>query len=488
VIDEARLKAIVGAENLSSDGPSLARYSSDMSFVPAMKPEYVVRPRATREIEHLVKLAREARTGLVPVSSGPPHFRGDTVPAASGSVIVDLSRMKRIIRVDRLNRSVVFEPGVTFAELVPAVEEAGLRLNLPLLPRKTKSVVGSLLEREPPVMPKYHWDISDPAGCFEVVFGSGDVFRTGAAAGPGSLEDQWEAGGAQKEAAGPSASSWYRLLQGAQGTMGIVCWASARCEIVPVLEEPFLVGSGHLETILEFVHWLLRLRLVNECLILNGLNLAIIMAETRPGDFSDLHRHLPPWVLFFNIAAYDYLPELRMKGQVQDMLRLAQKSGLQALKDMAGISSSNMLQRLRHSYPEPCWKMRHKGASQDILFVTTSEKIPTLISTLFKAAERLAFPIEDIGIYLQPIVQGVNYHCEFTLFYDPEETGAVQKVKQLCATAPLNLTSKGAFFSRPYGDNTRAVMERDPATLAALHKVKTILDPDNILNPGKLCY
>jgi FAD/FMN-containing dehydrogenase len=47
---------------------------------------------------------------------------------------------------------------------------------------------------------------------------------------------------------------------------------------------------------------------------------------------------------------------------------------------------------------------------------------------------------------------------------------------------------KGAFFSRPYAESTRMIMNRDAASLAALQKVKAILDPDNILNPGKLCF
>jgi len=50
-------------------------------------------------------------------------------------------------------------------------------------------------------MPKYHWDIADPLACTEVVFGTGELFRTGAAAGSGSIQEQWAAGGAQKEAA-----------------------------------------------------------------------------------------------------------------------------------------------------------------------------------------------------------------------------------------------------------------------------------------------
>jgi hypothetical protein len=126
---------------------------------------------------------------------------------------------------------VVFEPGITFGELIPAAAKGGLRLNIPLMPRSTKSVTGSMLEREPAIMPTYHWDIADPLQCVEVIYGTGDMFRTGAAAGPGDLEDQWKAGGGQVEAAGPSSASWYRLISGSQGTMGLVTWSSARCEI-----------------------------------------------------------------------------------------------------------------------------------------------------------------------------------------------------------------------------------------------------------------
>src|SRR5208283_4192137 len=181
-------------------------------------------------------LARETNTPLIPVSSGTPHPRGERVPSTGGAIIVDLSGMKRLIHISRKHRMAMFEPGVTFGELIEAVGKEGLRLNVPLAPRKHKSVLGSLLEREPVIMPIYHWDIGDPIGCAEIVFGNGEVFRTGAAAGPGTLEEQWAAGGSQKEAAGPSSSSMYRLIQGAQGTMGIVTWVSARCEILPKLE------------------------------------------------------------------------------------------------------------------------------------------------------------------------------------------------------------------------------------------------------------
>jgi FAD/FMN-containing dehydrogenase len=487
MISAENLAGIAGAENVKEDEATLKHYAGDMSFVQALKPRYVVKVHSTDDIQKLVKQSRENLTPLIPVSSGEPHFRGDTVPGAAEGIIVDLSEMKKIIMVDRRNRSTMFEPGVTFGELIKAVGKKGLRLNLPLLPRRSKSVVGSLLEREPVIMPKYHWDISDPTNCFEVVFGTGDIFRTGAAAGPGSIEEQWAAGGAQKEAAGPSSSSWYRVIQGSQGTMGIVSWATARCELVPSLEQPFMVCSDQIDKLLDLMHWLIRLRLVNECFILNGLNLAIILSG-KERSIEALKKKAPRWVLFFNIAAYEYLPEMRVAGQVEDMNRIAKKLDLDPVEELGDITADDILEKVQQPSKEPYWKLREKGSCQDIFFITTNDCVAQLIETMNGEAKKYGYDAARMGHYLQPIVQGVNCHCEFNLFFDPEDAVESEKVRQICLNAPQILMDKGAFFSRPYGESARMIMNRDAATVTALHKVKSILDPDKIMNPGKLCF
>jgi FAD/FMN-containing dehydrogenase len=53
--------------------------------------------------------------------------------------------MNQIRRIDRRNKIVIIEPGVTYAELEPALAKEGLRICRPLLPRPNKSVVASLL-------------------------------------------------------------------------------------------------------------------------------------------------------------------------------------------------------------------------------------------------------------------------------------------------------------------------------------------------------
>jgi FAD/FMN-containing dehydrogenase len=482
------LVRIVGADNVIQDQESLDKYSRDISFVNSVRPECIVKPRGAGDIQKIVELANESLTPLVPVSSGFPHFRGDTVPGLGGAIIVDLSSMKKIIRVDRRNRVVMCEPGVTFDELITAVEKEGLRLNMPLLPRKSKSVVGSMLEREPVIMPGYHWDIADPLGCVEVVFGTGDVFRTGSAAGPGTIEDQWAAGQAQSEAAGPSQASLHRVVQGAQGTMGIVTWASIRCEVLPRVEEPFLVGSRDLGKVLELVHWLIRLRLVNECFVVNNCDLASIMAREWPDSYQRLKDILPAWVLFFNIAGHEYLPEERVSYRTKDMMEIAQNVGLQPKHALAEISAYQLLDTVQRPCGEPYWKLRYKEASQDIFFITIYDKLPELIGTMYDMAREANYPSSDIGVYLQPIVQGTNCHCEFNFFYDHKDPRESVRIKGLSAAAITNLIRKGAFFSRPYGENTKAIINRDAATVNALAKVKSIFDPNNIMNPGKLCF
>jgi FAD/FMN-containing dehydrogenase len=482
------LESIVGTGKVLDNPEILEEYSRDLSFVHPIRPRCVVKPGSPDEVQALVKWANEARIPLVPVSSGGPHFRGDTVPSAGGAIIVDLSGMKQIIRIDTKNRVVMVEPGVTFGELIPVLEKEGLKLNMPLLPRGSKAVVGSALEREPVTMPKYHWDACDPLACTEVIYGTGDRFRTGSAAGPGDLDYQWESGAAQGSASGPAQVDFHRLIQGAQGTMGIVTWATIRCERMPRVQEPFLVGSQDLDGLLEFVHWLIRLKLVDECLVLNNVNLARISAKDWPNGYETIRDALPRWTLFFCTAGHEYFPEEKIDYQKETMMDLAKRLGLQTVKSISRISAFELLNVVRRPSEEPHWKLRGKGLCSDVLFVTTRDKLPELFNVMSQEAERQGYPTSDMGVYIQPIVQGTSCHCEFNLFFDPQNTVESDRVRSLSVSTPEILAARGAFFSRPYGPWADMVYRRDAQATIALRSIKGIFDPNNIMNSGKLCF
>jgi hypothetical protein len=94
----------------------------------------------------------------------------------------------------------------------------------------------------------------------------------------------------------------------------------------------------------------------------------------------------------------------------------------------------------------------------------------------------------DMGIYIQPMVQGCMCHCEFTFPYNPYDLKEKERLKGFSAKASEDLARSGAFFSRPYGPWADMAYRMDAETTAALRKVKGIFDPQGIMNPGKLCY
>ena len=111
-----------------------------------------------------------------------------------------------------------------------------------------------MMDREPSTWPNKQWDVADPVASTEFLFGNGEFFRTGAAGGPGSLEKQRAVGGAQKSPIGPSQTDFHRVVQGSQGSMGIVTWITIRAEMKPSIEEPFLIGAEKIESLIPFVY------------------------------------------------------------------------------------------------------------------------------------------------------------------------------------------------------------------------------------------
>ena len=93
-----------------------------------------------------------------------------------------------------------------------------------------------------------------------------------------------------------------------------------------------------------------------------------------------------------------------------------------------------------------------------------------------------------VGVYLQPRVQGTSCHFEFSFPFDPGSAAAVNATRTLVADAARRFSEAGGFFSRPYGAWSEIAFGMDRAIQLYLKTVKDMLDPNGVLNPGKLCY
>ncbi len=131
---DGKLTDIVGEGNISTD-PSLLSTYREAGMTGGGDPKLIVRPTSPAQVRELIKLARAEGINLVLSSSAPPRFRGDSIPCGE-AMIVDMSGMDRIVRMDRRNKVALIEPGVRFAQFIEEADKAGLKVLMPLLPRQ----------------------------------------------------------------------------------------------------------------------------------------------------------------------------------------------------------------------------------------------------------------------------------------------------------------------------------------------------------------
>lgn len=483
----ARLVGIVGQGGVLAN-PGLGEFCSlARRLLPALPPSFLVKPKNVDQVRQIVLWANETSTPLVPLSSGAPHLHGGTLPTTPESVLVDLSGMKRILKIDRRNRLALIEPGVTLSQLQPELQKEGLRLITPLLPRTNKSVIAGLLEREPVISPRYQWNLLEPLRSLEIVWGNGERFYSGSGTLRGEKEEDWQQGLVPVVGPGPGQLDFYKFVSAAQGSMGIVTWASVKCEVYPEYRKLFLVPAARLEDLIDFTYRLLRFRFGDELFIVNSACLAYILAQDAAG-VAALKETLPPWIVVVGITGGQILPRERVKAQEDDIRDIAQQFGLKMAPAVPGCSGGELLALILEPSAEPYWRLRYKGGSQEIFFLTTLDRTPGYVATMYAVANEQQYPVPDIGVYLQPVHQGVGCHCEFILPFEPQELANVRRTEALFLAASRRLFEQKAFFSRPYGIWADWVYNADARATDVTQTIKGIFDPNHVMNPGTLCF
>lgn len=486
MIIKDELIKIVGDKYLLEDNKKLKPYSQDGGFSVPHMPSYVARPKNAEEVQKIVRLANEIKLPIVPSSSG-IHFNGNTIPA-EGGIVLDLRRMNRILNVDERNRVVRFEAGVTWEQVQRELEKYDLMALSPLLPHPLKSALTSHLEREPMLIPKFEY--YDNLINVEVVLPSGELFRTGSTCVPGFPDKSLSDG---VNPVGPSIVMWPRLLQGAQGTMGIVTWAQVKAEYRPKVNKTFFIPFNSVNDAAQFVYRVQRRMIGEECLVFNNTNLASILAKQWPEEFDKLKAILSPWTVVLVLGGGKRFPENRIEYEEEALREVAVELSISDLS--VSVTSIPEVEKeipdiLRNAWPRKriYWKFAYKGSCQDLFFHTVLNKASTFTQSIGEIAVKNNYPMHDIGFYIQPLVYGGACHFECNFYYDHSNTKEVDRIKNLFAEAAETVLDKGGFFTRPYGLIADMVYSRTTGYTTTLRKVKKMLDPNNIMSPGRLCF
>lgn len=480
-MNEKQLIKIVGSDRYFDDPETIAAYSQDHSFTPPRTPLAVVKPKNTEQIQGIINVANTANLSLVPVSSGTPRFNGDTIPACPG-VVVDLSGLDKVVRVDRRNLVAMIEPGVTFGQLREALDPEGMAPYTPLIPRSTKSVLAAALEKEPITIPKDHWDVLDPIAGGQVIIGDGHLQGFGDTA---QFTQKEVADGVTTPVypVGPSNIGWLNMIQGSQGTLGIVPWGLIRCRMKPSLEKPFFISASDVNDLLPFLQKIMRPRIVEELFIVNASGLATLLSEDSE-EIKKLQATFPEWVLFFNIAGYNRYPEEDVAWKGEQIREIADQEGA-IIKEVVGeVSASYFLKTLAKTATIDR-KIRYKDSCAVLPFETTLDKIPAITGAAATTAAERGYPSSDLSIYIQPVIQGSQCQGEIIFPYRQKDDVEKEKVKNLFSYAAEKLRSLGAYYSRPYGILAK-ITYKEAGIAKICRTVKGILDPNDVMHSGKL--
>jgi len=416
---KVQLEKIVGPQNVFDDQATLVKYSKDQSFVSPAKPDFVIFPQSTEEIQEITRLANQTKTPLIPFSSG-LNFYGATIPSNSG-IIINLSKMDKILSIDEENWFVVVEPGVTYEQLQDELNKNKLRAMIPLGVSPKRTVLSSTLERDPALAAASFEYGNDLMLDTEIILPEGDLFRTGL----------WASGGRPGSHMGPVRALLYRFFTAAQGTFGIMTKMALQVEYLPELREIFFIPFSSLTDSLEAIKQIQRKEIGLECFLLNRFNLASLFCKdwnipqefpTRnvPSEhFKELIDVLPPWVLIICLTGSPRFPEEKISYERDALMNVSSKLNINLFSTIPPLENadeyfSGLLIRPWDILKKFCFK----GSVHSLSFKSPLKRVPEFESIIHKASEEHNYSIRHIGGYLLPIERGRAVHLEFDFHCD----------------------------------------------------------------------
>lgn len=214
VLEEFR--GAVGADWVWSSEDDLGPYRDSFSPVwntaEERRASAAVAPETVEQVQAIVRIAHRHRIPLFPISTGKNFGYGGPSPNVTGSVVLDLKRLNRVLEVDDTRNFALVEPGVSYFDLYRHIEERGLKLMIDCPDPGWGSPIGNSLERGIGyTMPQFRDHFGASCG-MEVVLPNGELMRTGMGALPGA--QTWQE---YKYGFGPDPSGLF-----AQGNFGIV--------------------------------------------------------------------------------------------------------------------------------------------------------------------------------------------------------------------------------------------------------------------------
>ena len=440
---------IVGEDFLSNREEELYVYSRELGALTSNKPSYVVMPKTVKEVQKIIKLANEERIPIVPMGGG-SSLSGLALPI-KGGIVLDMKQMNKIIEVNEKSMYALIEGGVTLGKLRSYLEKNYPHIQ-PLLPDSVPSatLTGNVIVYGSGALSQRYGLSSDQINGFEVVLPTGEICKLGSSA----VSTYWHTKASLPDLTG--------LLIGWFGTTGIVTKLSIKLYPNPKKRDYIVFNLESIDQIPDAVSKVIQTE----------------MAEDISSTSQEEPAYMRGMVILVAFIAGESDEEMEFKKRI-----LAD-----ALKDEAQYIESTMLgsdfrERFFEKPGFAAWvsDIRRGGGFVYCGGFMPLEKIPEAFRRTEEISHKYGFPYTTS---FRVVGKGTVIFFPPFPFNRADKNDVDNAVSAMHETDELVLELGGVPW-KPDIHVQKLIMERmDKNTLELMKKIKKLLDPNGIMNPG----
>jgi glycolate oxidase subunit GlcD len=413
-------------------------------------PDVVVFPETTEDVSKILAFANEERIPVYPRGAG-SGLTGGAAPL-EGGIVVSTEKMNRILEIDEDNLAVFTEPGVVTYDLQKEVEKRGLFYPPDPSSYKYSTIGGNIAENAGGPRCVKYGVTKDYVMQLEVVFADGIVANVGSKA--------------VKSVAGYNLKD---LIVGSEGTLAFITRAYLKLIPAPEAIRTAMAIFPKVEQAAQAVADMFKARVIpTACEFLDRNSIIAVENYARIG----LPTHAEG-LLVIEVDGYEAIVDELIKRVVE----VCKKAGAEEIKIASDPSEREAIWMARRAVSPAIVQLKPKKINEDV--AVPRSRIPDLIKNVYKIADKYNLMVVNFGH-----AGDGNIHVNF--MYEPEEEERVEKAVREVFLLTLKLEGSVS------GEHGIGWMKKEFLPLEvgdALEKMKAIkkaLDPNNILNPGKI--
>jgi len=465
----SELEEVVGEGHISIGDAEKLIYSVDWSWMPQMwmdrgerlrPPDYIVHPGSVKEITEIMIIANKYKLPVIPWGGG-SGTQGGSLPLYGG-IIVDLKRLNKIIDIDERTLSVTAEAGVNGTHLEWALNEKGL--TLPHYPASANCATlgGYLAPRGSGTISTKYGKAEDLMMSMQIVLPSGHVMRTPSV---------------PNHAGGPD---FARLFLGTEGVFGIITEATMQVDYLPEARLLRAVLFDDFSKAIEAGRQMMARRLQPFVIRLYDMNSTRMLIKSILGyEFEGAYM----------VIGFDGDPDIAAL-QEQKAMEICTTLGARDLGREPGEKWWN--HRYDFYYPPRSLKMPWMYGTTET--VATYDKMETIYWAQKKAVEETyaEWGITYIGHFSHWWHWGTMVYSRFIIEHPPEDAReALRLHNRVWNTAVSAALDNGGMINEHHGVGlklARFMRRQYGDAWPFLESLKKMIDPNGIMNPGKVGF